>query len=89
MRLKSVSVMNRNLLFFSFSFQIFLHCAMRHLVHTEHYKKNARRQALSHHLFSHTSERAKTLRLCNWPRLNARKVFLELIFLVPSSVTCL
>lgn len=33
----------------SLSFQIFSPCAMRHLVHTEHYKKNARGQALSRH----------------------------------------
>lgn len=60
---------------FSFSFQIFSPCTLRHLVHTEHYKKNARRQASSHRFSPHTSEHAKTLWCWNWPSLSACKVF--------------
>lgn len=76
------------LCFLFFSFQTCSPCAVRHLVHTEHSKKNAQRQALSHHFSPHTSELAKHSE-SNWPSLNACKVFLELILIVPSSATCL
>lgn len=50
MVLKGFIFLNKKQYFF-FSFQIFSPCALRHLVHTEHSTKNARRQAVSHHLF--------------------------------------
>lgn len=71
----------------SLSFQIFSPCAMRHLVHTEPSKKNGGDGLCLVTFFPHPLQLASILHLCNRPSLDACRVSLELIFIMPSSVT--
>lgn len=70
----------------SLSFQIFSPCGMRHFVPTEPSKKNGGDRLCLVTFFPHRSELASTLQLCNRPSLDACRLSLELIFIMPSFV---